>query len=66
MDVTDKIEIAMSVMEAIEIIEADFFEDDTVMVQAYQTLIDTGVIWKLQGCYGRTAATLIENGICHK
>ena len=66
MDVTDKIEIAMSVMEAIEIIEADFFEDDTVMVQAYQTLIDTGVIWKLQGCYGRVAATLIENGICHK
>ena len=66
MDVTDKIEIAMGVMEAIEIIEADFFEDDIVMVQAYQTLIDTGVIWKLQGCYGRTAATLIENGICHK
>jgi len=66
MDVTDKIEIAMGVMEAIEIIEADFFEDDIVMVQAYQTLIDTGIIWKLQGCYGRVATALIENGICHK
>ena len=66
MDVTDKIEIAMSVTEAIEIIETDFFEDDTVMVQAYQTLIDTGVIWRLQGCYGRVATALIENGFCHK
>ena len=35
-------------------------------IEAFQYLIDTGTIWKLQGWYGRTAMTLIEAGLCHK
>lgn len=34
-------------------------------VEAWQYLIDTGLCWQLQGCYGRTAQALIEQGICH-
>ena len=33
-------------------------------IQAWQYLIDTGVVWTLQGFYGRNAQALIEQGIC--
>lgn len=36
---------------------ADF--DD--IVRAWSYLIGTGTVWKLQGFYGRTASSLIEN-----
>lgn len=41
--------------------ETDF--DETVA--GFQALIDSGVAWKLQGVYGRTAVALIEAGHCH-
>lgn len=34
------------------------------LISAWQHLIDTGLCWKLQGWFGRTAQGLIENGIC--
>lgn len=42
-------------------IEADSHEQIT---EAWQTLIDTGMAWKLQGWFGRSANQLIEEGIC--
>jgi hypothetical protein len=43
-------------------IEADSEEQ---VVEAWQHLIDTGVCWQLQGWFGRTATSLIEQGVCH-
>ena len=42
-------------------IEAD--SEDQV-IEAWQTLINTGLAWQLQGWFGRTAHRLIEDGIC--
>ncbi len=34
-------------------------------LEAWQLLIDTGTCWQLQGFFGRTASSLIEEGHCH-
>lgn len=33
-------------------------------VKAFQKLIDSGLVWQLQGFYGRTASNLIKAGLC--
>ena len=38
-------------------------ESEDQVIEAWQYLIDTGLAWKLQGWFGRTAAALIEQGI---
>lgn len=38
-------------------------EDETI--EMFQDLIDTKLVWQLQGFYGRTAANLIDAGVCH-
>lgn len=39
--------------------------DEDLQIEAWQHLIDTGVVWQLQGFFGRQAAMLIETGVCH-
>jgi hypothetical protein len=36
------------------------------MIIFFQELINSGLAWKLQGHYGRTAVDLIENGDCNE
>lgn len=51
-------------MEACMIVEGVYDADEDVVLEAWQSLIDSGVVWMLQGFYGRTAARLIEQGLC--
>ena len=39
-------------------------ESEEQFYAAWQYLIDTGLCWRLQGWFGRTASALIEEGIC--
>jgi len=56
----------MNTLDAIEIIEqADEDTDTAIWVAAFQALIDSGIVWSLQGFYGREARFLIDMGICH-
>lgn len=43
--------------------ESGEMEEDELAV-FFQGMIDSGVVWKLQGFYGRTAEMLIEQGHC--
>jgi hypothetical protein len=38
--------------------------DELETVEFFQELINSGLAWKLQGHYGRTAQHLIEEGLC--
>lgn len=38
-------------------------ESEDQVIDAWQHLVDTGLAWKLQGWFGRTATDLIERGI---
>jgi len=38
--------------------------DEDQIVAGFQQLIDSGLVWQLQGHYGRTAKALIDAGYC--
>jgi len=55
----------MDSFTAIEIVEGIIeAESEEQIIDAWQKLIDTGICWKLQGWFGRTAQSLIEAGVC--
>jgi|TARA_R110002012_G_scaffold121260_1_gene270630 hypothetical protein len=39
-------------------------ETEEQYIQAWQHLIDTGLAWKMQGFFGRTASAMIQSGVC--
>lgn len=57
----------MNTFDAVGIAEG-FIEADSEdqVIEAWQLLIDTGLAWKLQGWFGRTASQLIGQGICRE
>ena len=60
-----KMEKTMDTLTAtliIEGVEPETYEGQ--VVDAWQHLIDTAVVWNLQGSYGRMAQALIERGVC--
>jgi hypothetical protein len=34
-----------------------------LQLAAWQKLVDTGVVWQLQGCFGRQAQAMIDDGL---
>lgn len=53
----------MDMSLAVDIAEGQVQADsEEQFLQAWQFLVDTGLVWQLQGWFGRTAVALIENG----
>jgi hypothetical protein len=50
----------IAAIDIIEGIEDASFEEQ---ISAWQQLVNTGLVWQLQGWYGRTAKQLIEQGL---
>lgn len=46
--------------------EGGEIDNEETIVAGFQHLIDSGLVWSLQGTYGRTAAALIHGGYCTK
>ena len=41
-------------------------ESEEQYIKAWQHLVDTGLVWQLQGSFGRIATALIEQGVIHE
>ncbi len=54
----------MQISEAVSIAEGITGATADEQIEAWQTLIDTGLCGRLQGWFGRTARNLIEAGLC--
>jgi len=55
--------MALDIFTATMICEGDHPATDEDTIAAWQFLTDTGVVWTLQGSFGRTARALIAAGL---
>jgi hypothetical protein len=39
--------------------------DEEQIAEGLQPMIDSGIVWQLQGFYGRLAQNFIQMGLCH-
>ena len=53
---------SVSVDDMIAFENGSLSQEDTIVM--FQKLINTGLAWRLQGFYGRTASALIGGGLC--
>jgi hypothetical protein len=53
----------MSVINQVIAYEQDELDEEGI-IDLFQELITSGMAWKLQGSYGRTAKALIDAGYC--
>lgn len=53
----------LNLVDKIIAYETDELDEEGV-IELFQAMIDSGQVWNLQGHYGRTAATLIDMGVC--
>jgi hypothetical protein len=53
----------LDTLAAIDIIEGINDSSIEEQLRAWQALVDTGLVWQLQGWYGRCAEQLIEDGL---
>lgn len=53
----------MNTMDAVMNVEMGDCDEETY-IASMQNLINTGVVWRLQGFFGRRAVELIEAGVC--
>jgi hypothetical protein len=57
----------MNISDAIQVVEyGDEDTDFNIEVEAYQTLINAGLIWNMGPCYAEQAQYLIDFQVCHK
>lgn len=54
----------MNIYDATMIADDELSAEWEEYCEAYQCLIDTGIVWGLQGRFGRRAKELIEEGYC--
>ena len=52
----------MDIVDKIMAYEGGYMEEEKV-IEFFQELLDTGMVHRLQGSYGRTATALIEGGL---
>jgi hypothetical protein len=53
----------MNTMDAVMNVEMGECDEDTY-IASMQHLIDTAIVWRLQGFFGRRAVEMIEAGVC--
>jgi hypothetical protein len=51
---------------AVMIAEGAIEADEDKQIEAWQHLVDTGLAWRLQGWFGRTAMDLIKQGVIER